>query len=177
MILISDLKKLGLMAVIAFCAGFFINRIQARPLPLLYKTKTEVLEEALKQMSMSSASLDSQKSSLSPKYLTIDEFSEFVNNKRGLIIDARPRIFHRVGHVPGAVNLPRNDFENGYGGLKHALEKDRKQAIVLYCSDSSCQDGDLVRRALAQLGYSNTAVFKGGWAEWVKSGKPVENTR
>jgi predicted sulfurtransferase len=69
-----------------------------------------------------------------------------VESKRGLVLDARPEIFHRLGHVPGALSLPRDDFETGYAALKEKLEADRSQPIVIYCSSASCEDSGLVKK-------------------------------
>src|SRR5690606_30147899 len=84
----------------------------------------------------------------------------------GIVLDARPEVFHRIGHIPGALSLPREDFENAYASLKEVLEVDKEQIIVVYCSSMSCQDSELVRRALTALGYSRVAILTGGWAAW-----------
>lgn len=47
------------------------------------------------------------------EYLTLEEFFEFVD-KDGLVLDTRSKIFYRLGHVPGAISLLRDDFENAY---------------------------------------------------------------
>jgi rhodanese-related sulfurtransferase len=89
-------------------------------------------------------------------------------------LDARPEIFYRLGHVPGALSLARDDFENAYAQLKERLEKDKNQPLIIYCSNSSCEDSHLVQSALLKLGYVNVAVFSGGWATWTQEKLPEE---
>jgi 3-mercaptopyruvate sulfurtransferase SseA len=100
-----------------------------------------------------------------------------VENKRGLVLDARPEIFHRLGHVPGALSLPRDDFETGYAALKGKLEADRSQAIVIYCSNASCEDSGLVKKSLSALGFINIALYEGGWSDWTNAKKPEETAQ
>ena len=78
--------------------------------------------------------------------------------------------FVQPGHVPAAISLPREDFEIFYAKLKEQLEQNKSQPIVIYCSSESCEDSQMVKNALKQLGYSNVALFKGGWTEWDNAG-------
>ena len=112
-----------------------------------------------------------------PESLTLEQFQAFLASKQGIILDARPEIFHRLGHVPGALSLPREDFEASYNKLKPILEKDKNQVIAVYCSSSSCEDSGLVQNALQSLGYTHVSVFHGGWAEWTNAGLPEETNQ
>lgn len=101
-----------------------------------------------------------------PEILSLEEFAEFVETKAGFILDACPEIFHRLGHVPGALSLPREDFENVYPMLREKLEADLSQPIVIYCASMSCEDAGLLKQALIAFGFNQLKLFKGGWAEW-----------
>ncbi len=106
--------------------------------------------------------------------VSLGYFRAFVNAKRGLVLDARPGIFHRDGHVPGAVSLPRDDFESSYARVKVLLEANRGQSMVVYCSDDACDDSKWVCQALTSLGYTRVNVFRGGWDAWTHAGLPTE---
>jgi rhodanese-related sulfurtransferase len=86
-------------------------------------------------------------------------------------------LFYQFGHVPGALSLPRADFESAYAALRARLEKNRRRPIVVYCSDRSCEDSSAVRTALAKLGYTDVAVFHGGWAAWSAAHRPEAKDR
>lgn len=111
-----------------------------------------------------------------PEQVSFAEFTRYVEEKKIVILDARPEIFHRLGHVPGALTLPRDDFENGYLMLKKRLESDLTQQIIVYCGDASCADASLVKKGLNSLGYGNVAIFTGGWRAWTESGKESEGS-
>lgn len=159
----------------SLCLGLLINQYRAQPLPLKYQTKEERLASVVAKIS---AQNQSPISTITlPKELTLEQFQVFVEKKQGIVLDARPEIFHRLGRVPGALSLPREDFENGYAILKNKLEQDKNQPIAVYCSSSSCEDSHLVEKALVKLGYTNIAVFSGGWAQWTEAGLVEEKTQ
>lgn len=173
----SDLMIIWLVATTALCVGLLINQFRDAPLPLVYKNKAERLQESVQRIAATETKPVGTSSTKLPESLSLEEFSAYVEEKRGLILDARPEIFHRLGHVPGALSLPRDDFEVGYAALKEKLEADRSQAIVIYCSSSSCEDSGLVKSSLASLGFTNLALFEGGWGEWTNAKKPEEINR
>lgn len=92
-----------------------------------------------------------------------------------LIYDVRPVIFYSLGHVPGAVNWPKNGFTAGLS--KHEAELrsacKQKRPVVLYCTDQACPDAGTAARKLASLGYS-VHLVDGGFAEWKAAGLPTE---
>jgi len=175
--LCSDLMVLWLVATTALCVGLLINQFRDTPLPLVYKDKAKRLQDSVQRIASKESAPAPAPVVQIPEKLSLQEFSSYVENKRGLILDARPEIFHRLGHVPGALSLPRDDFETGYAALKDKLEADRSQPIVIYCSNSSCEDSGLVKKSLASLGFTNLALFEGGWGEWTNAKKPEETAR
>jgi rhodanese-related sulfurtransferase len=170
----ADLIMLWLAFTLSLCAGLFVNQWRDKPLPLLYQTKEERVMAAASRISALAETSTRTAEATMPDYMELDHFLAFIENKKGVILDARPAVFHRTGHVPGALCLPRDDFESGYARHKETLEAHKDSMIVIYCSNNSCEDSDLVRKALKQLGYGNLSVFKGGWADWVASGLPEE---
>lgn len=172
----SDLMFLWLVATTALCAGLLINQFRDAPLPLVYKDKVERLQDSVQRIATKEAPPALAPAVHLPETLSLEEFTSFVEKKGGLVLDARPEIFHRLGHVPGALSLPRDDFEKGYAALKNKLEVDRSQPIAIYCSGTSCEDSGLLKKSLASLGYTNLALFEGGWGEWTAAKKPEETS-
>lgn len=170
----SDLMAIWLVATTALCVGLLINQFRDTPLPLIYKGKAERLQDSVQRIASKESAPAPAPAIHLPEKLSLEEFSSYVENKRGLILDARPEIFHRLGHVPGALSLPRDDFEKAYAALKDKLESDRSQPIVIYCSGASCEDSGLVKKSLASLGFTNLALFEGGWSGWTNAKKPEE---
>jgi rhodanese-related sulfurtransferase len=172
-----DLMFICLMTTSALCAGLIINKFRATPLPLVYKDKDARLQDSIQRIAAKEVSSAPVPAVQLPEKLSLEEFSEYVKNNRGLVIDARPEIFHRLGHIPGALSLPRDDFENGYAMLKTKLETDHAQPIAIYCSSASCEDSHLVKKSLASLGFTNLALFEGGWDAWTDAKEPEERAQ
>jgi rhodanese-related sulfurtransferase len=87
------------------------------------------------------------------------------------VIDARPPSFFRSGHIPGALNLPRDRFASVFRGMESQL-RGSASPVVVYCQTASCDDAALVAAALQQAGLRGVRIFPGGWREWQAHGKP-----
>ena len=172
----ADFVFLFLAASVSLVAGILINQLRDTPLPLVFKDKAERLQDSVQRIATKETVPAPAPAVHLPETLSLEEFTSFVENKGGLVLDARPEIFHRLGHVPGALSLPRDDFEKGYAALKDKLEADRSQPIAIYCSGASCEDSGLLKKSLGALGYTNLALFEGGWDEWTTAKKPEETS-
>lgn len=173
----SHLILIWLVATTALCVGLLINQFRDAPLPLVYKSKAERLQDSVQRIASKETAPAPAAATAFPEKLSLEEFSSYVDAKTGLILDARPEIFHRLGHIPGALSLPRDEFETGYAALKEKLEANRSQPLVLYCASSSCEDSHLVKTSLTALGFTNIAIFEGGWSAWTSAGKPEETAQ
>jgi rhodanese-related sulfurtransferase len=98
--------------------------------------------------------------------VSLADFRIAVENKNALILDARPAVFFARGHVPGALNLARDDFAADYRRLAPTLKTAQNQRVIVYCSGGECHDSRLVANALLSLGFSDVSVYTGGWDEW-----------
>jgi len=145
----KDLAGFALLAVASVCLGLLINQGRDHPLPLIHVTEA------------------GQNGSI-----RLPEFREIVKSGKAIIVDARPGLFYRLGHVPGAINLSREEFERDYPKRKELGDKDR--LVAVYCSGTDCKESGTVAAALAKLGHSRVVVFAGGWDEWKGAGLPTE---
>jgi rhodanese-related sulfurtransferase len=141
------------LILVSLAGGLVSNLFRTHPLPLVYQSRPVQAETS---------------------DLDLRQFEAVVKGGQAIVLDARPEIFHRLGHVPGALSLPREDFDAAYARLKKQLEDFRAGLIVVYCSDRSCDDSRLVQSRLSSFGFARVAVFPGGWEEWTGSGLPRE---
>ncbi len=169
----SDLLTVWLIATTSLCAGLLFNQFRDKPLPLIYQSKGDRVLAAAEHFTSAPAAIQSAEV---PEEIGLEDFRAMAESKEVIILDARPEIFHRLGHVPGALSLPREDFEAAFTVHKNRLEAGRNALIVIYCSGSSCEDSELVRKALHRLGFNRVAVFKGGWSAWTDAELPEERT-
>jgi rhodanese-related sulfurtransferase len=151
-----DGMTIGGLMLLSLALGLAVNRFRAHSLPFPYAGRPVQVEAS---------------------DLDLKQFEAIVRGGEGIVIDARPELFHRMGHVPGALSLPREDFDAALARLRHRLEPFRAGPIVVYCSDEFCDDSRLVQGRLLALGYERVSVFPGGWEEWSGAGLPEEGLR
>ncbi|PTY02211.1 hypothetical protein DB346_10050 [Verrucomicrobia bacterium LW23] len=150
-----DLTVFACVATAALCLGLLVNQFRDRPAPLIYQSKAERLNQAVALVgpepgAPATAAAAPAQVEL-PARLDLAAFRRIVEEKQVLVLDARPEIFHRLGHVPGALSLPRDEFEVYYPQLQTILQP-KTRPLVLYCSSPSCEDGTLVEKGPAQTG-------------------------
>ena len=85
-----------------------------------------------------------------------------------VFLDCREPKEYKMGHIPGAVNIPRGLME--WKVSKKIPDKDAK--IVVYCKVGG--RGCLSACTLCRMGYKNVVNIAGGWQAWEKAGYPVE---
>ncbi len=83
------------------------------------------------------------------------------------IIDVREPNEWNLGHVPGAMHLPRGVLESA---IEQRVPRDRR--VVLYCASGN--RSALAAESIAQMGYGNVASMSGGFRGWADSGGDVE---
>jgi rhodanese-related sulfurtransferase len=84
--------------------------------------------------------------------------------QKAVIIDARFPADFAQGHVKGAVNLPVSATPDE---CQQTLDKvDRGQRIIVYCQSETCPFARKMAGKLSIMGFTNIAIFPGGWIEW-----------
>ncbi|RYD27913.1 MAG: hypothetical protein EOP87_20405 [Verrucomicrobiaceae bacterium] len=107
--------------------------------------------------------------------ISLAELFELQQSGNVLIYDARPSVFHREGHIPGAISVPKSVAVEAIRVRDPELKaaKAAGKRIVVYCTGILCADARTVARHLASAGYSSS-TFSGGWDEWKSAGLPTE---
>ena len=85
-----------------------------------------------------------------------------------LILDVRSPEEYAEGHIPGAINMPHDQFP------ERASELDVSQSdpIIIYCH--SGRRARLVEESLASEGYTKVIDLSGHMVGWRKAGLPIE---
>jgi rhodanese-related sulfurtransferase len=92
--------------------------------------------------------------------------NELIKNDEVNVIDVRFEEDFRTGHIPGAVNLPKDRWSS-FDGLTH----DRPN--VVYCYTTTCYLATKACKEFAESGYPVIELF-GGFEEWKNSKMPIE---
>jgi rhodanese-related sulfurtransferase len=164
-----DLGRVFLIAVLSLAAGLSVNRFSPRRLPLVYQTPEQRFDAELTSL------VSAPPFAIAPAAAVgLAEFRSAVESKSARIVDARPSVFYEQGHVPGAVNLARDDFAHDYKRLSAVLNAAGDKPILVYCAGGECHDSRLVANALVSLGFGDVKVFMGGWEEWSRDKLPSQ---
>jgi rhodanese-related sulfurtransferase len=166
--LAADLGALAVLCLLAPGVGLLVNVLRPEPLPFRYASAQARLQTAV-------ASLSAGEAATRPvEPISLEAFKQLAAGRTALILDARPDVFYREGHVPGAFNLARESFAADYERLHARLAASRATRIAVYCADADCPDSALVASALEQLGFRHVVDFTDGWEGWTAAGLPVE---
>ena len=117
---------------------------------------------------------DSGSPNLPEGAVSVDEVKALFDAGEAYIIDARGVEAFEQGHIPGATNVPYDRLAEFYSMLTATVPTDAK--VVCYCWSPTCDFSDQLATELKIMGYTDVAVFTGGWEEWQQAGHPVEGT-
>jgi protein-disulfide isomerase/rhodanese-related sulfurtransferase len=101
--------------------------------------------------------------------------NSFGDHSKALFVDVRTPDQFQAGHIPGALNIPINSFEQEW----KRLPKDK--TIVLYEGGRSpgdiCAFSRSAGRVLLSQGfdYNEVSVYRDGLAGWKKAGLPIKH--
>lgn len=84
-----------------------------------------------------------------------------------IVLDVRPAIEYRQGHIAGAVSMPLNELEARLADIPPTLE------IVAYCRGPYCLFADDAVAWLSTRGYQARRLRE-GYPEWQAAGLPTE---
>lgn len=107
-----------------------------------------------------------------PLQVQMSAVKRFYDAGAALIVDARDAEDYEAGHIPGAINLPYDEFAGHYEFLETLDTGGRP--IITYCSGGTCETSMNLAFDLRSVGHSKVLVFLGGYPEWEDGGLPVD---
>jgi rhodanese-related sulfurtransferase len=107
-----------------------------------------------------------------PPILRLDAAIALFQTKDVVFIDARDPEDFVLGHIPGALLLPF-DYYDDYAGAVLA-EVDRDREVVTYCGGADCELSLYLARQLRNEGFTKIRIFFGGADAWEEAGLPLE---
>jgi rhodanese-related sulfurtransferase len=102
----------------------------------------------------------------------LDRMQKAVDGGEILLLDARASSEFVQGHIPGALNLPYDEFLYYYDLVMSDIPKDRR--IICYCISRDCDLSHDLADQLLLMGYSRVSVYTGGFQEWLENDLPYQ---
>ena len=107
--------------------------------------------------------------------ISLEQVFGLQQSGKAVIFDARPAFFYNLGHIPGAISLPKSNCDeaihNREAEIKAALAEGK--TLIVYCTSITCPDARAVADHISGFGYP-AAIFTGGWDAWKDAGMPTE---
>ncbi len=94
----------------------------------------------------------------------LSDVQRMVETQSHLLLDARPLADYDRGHLPGALSLPQTELDTYYEQVLPLLTPE--QPLLIYCSGHECDESFLLSIYLREQGFTNVALFVGGYATW-----------
>jgi rhodanese-related sulfurtransferase len=90
--------------------------------------------------------------------------------QNALWVDARPEADFEADHVPGALPLDEDRWNELLPQFLAAWSPEKK--VIVYCSTQSCNLAiEVAQRLRNEAQIKNVFVLQGGWEEWLKEKK------
>jgi rhodanese-related sulfurtransferase len=102
--------------------------------------------------------------------ITRTELARRIRRGDVTVLEALPPAYYEREHLPGALNLPHDLVDE----LAPSLVPDRSTTVVVYCSNTACQNSTIAARRLRELGYADVLKYAEGKEDWIGAGLPVE---
>lgn len=117
-----------------------------------YKTATDLFAESKARVTQISAeeAIRSVSASVDAKFIDVREPNEW-----------------NLGHLPGAVHIPRGILESN---IEAAVSRDRK--VIIYCASGN--RSALAAETLTTMGYTDVASLAGGFRAWAEAGGDID---
>jgi rhodanese-related sulfurtransferase len=86
---------------------------------------------------------------------------------------------HPGGHIPGAINLPVEQWAGTGGVLVNngtafsSVVTNKDAMVVIYCGNAACGKSLAGVQAAVAMGYKHVYRYQGGWQEWQDKGNPL----
>jgi rhodanese-related sulfurtransferase len=85
-----------------------------------------------------------------------------------VFLDCREPNEYNLGHIPGAVFIPRGRLESDV-----EARVDRNARVIVYCANAN--RSAFATETLGEMGYKDVTSMAQGWNAWVADGGAVES--
>ncbi|MCG9890729.1 MAG: rhodanese-like domain-containing protein [Thermosynechococcaceae cyanobacterium MS004] len=159
---------LGLALGIFLWLGMGQNPILAAPLEALAQRTDSAIVSAQQDFSALESAVDQYLMAMPKGYYTIskvEELKSLMAQRQPLLVDVRSPSEYRLGHIPGATNIPLQQM------ARHLDQIPSDRPVVLYCSTGYRSAMGVM--TLHLLNYDNVQGFPPSFAAWQAAGEAI----
>ncbi|OUW61034.1 MAG: hypothetical protein CBD58_03720 [bacterium TMED198] len=108
-----------------------------------------------------------------PIQVSIECVKQMIKDNLATIIDSRDREEFVSGNIPGSINIPYNEIDEGLDDAIFDLEDlDRDDIYIVYCggAELKCDISQYLSEEMigSAFEFKRVLLYEGGWAEWSK---------
>ncbi|KJS80242.1 MAG: hypothetical protein JM58_18970 [Peptococcaceae bacterium BICA1-8] len=89
-----------------------------------------------------------------------------------VLVDSRPKSKYDEGHIPGAINIPFDEWDK-YSNL---LPEDKDKKLYFYCGGLACGLSPKSAHKAQEMGYNNVFNYQEGEPAWKEAGSYLVTT-
>ena len=106
-------------------------------------------------------------------FIDMDAAIDHFQKGTAIFADARSVQAFEAGHIPGALHLAPEAFDDW--SLRVFSEIAVDEIIITYCDGAQCSLSQELAEKFTWLGYENVTVLKDGWGQWLSNNMPVSS--
>ncbi len=91
--------------------------------------------------------------------------------QRAVFVDARNPDNYDEAHIPGAINVPPDQFEADTETFMNQISPNEE--VIVYCDGPGCHLAETLVQLMHQVGYQKMVLFADGWQGWKKENLPM----
>ena len=91
------------------------------------------------------------------------------SGKEHTIVEALPRKYYEVEHLPGAINIPHDEVQ----ATASRFIPDKSGTVIVYCANSECRNSHIAAETFRGLGYCRVYEYTEGKKGWKEAGLPL----
>lgn len=148
------------IVILAAALGLVFNALRPGSMPLFQNWGQELAKETREKLSGNTSAID------------FEQMKTLYQKPGVIVLDARPKDFFEMEHIPGAQSLPAGVSEDRLTDALKDVPKDGP--IIIYCEGGACHDSLDLAAKVTQAGWTNVAVYFGGIMEWMDMNMPME---
>lgn len=99
--------------------------------------------------------------------ISLKQAERLLGQKDVYFFDVNPEDIWQQGHIPGAININKPDWQS-------LLPQNKTATLIFYCMNKLCLASDEAAKTTEKLGYAHVFTMPEGIFGWMSSGRDLE---